>query len=156
MTMFTTIVVAIDFSGMSHDVLRYGARLASDSPGSRLHLVHVVPDPLQQLWTVESIAIDFEMLQQTWVTDAHARLQALAAAEGVPAASFTPAVLVGQAAEAILAFAAERSADVIVVGTHGYGPVKRFLLGSVAERVLRGATCPVLTVPPTGLQAPDH
>jgi len=153
MTMFTTIVVAIDFSGMSHEVVRCAARLASDSPGSRLHLVHVVPDPVQQLWSVESIAVDFGMLQETWKTDARARLQALAAAEGLPPASFTLAVLVGQAAESILAFAAEQSADVIVLGTHGYGPVKRFLLGSVAERVLRGATCPVLTVPPTGLPA---
>ncbi len=54
-------------------------------------------------------------------------------------------------------YATERGADLIVLGTHGYGPVKRFLLGHVADRVIRHAHCPVLAFPhetlrPVGVQ----
>jgi nucleotide-binding universal stress UspA family protein len=54
----------------------------------------------------------------------------------------------GNPAPRILECATSLPADLIVVGTHGLGGVERFLLGSVAERVLRKAPCPVLTVPP--------
>jgi nucleotide-binding universal stress UspA family protein len=52
----------------------------------------------------------------------------------------------GVPAEAIVAVAAGESAELIVIGTHGRGPFNRFLLGSVADRVIRTAACPVLTV----------
>ncbi len=51
----------------------------------------------------------------------------------------------GNAATEILNLAAERGIDLIVMGTHGYKGVKRFLLGSVAERVVRESRVPVLT-----------
>jgi nucleotide-binding universal stress UspA family protein len=54
----------------------------------------------------------------------------------------------GSPAPRILEYARSLPADLIVLGTHGLGGVERFLLGSVAERVLRKAPCPVLTVPP--------
>ena len=50
---------------------------------------------------------------------------------------------------------AER-ANLLVIGTHGYGPIKRFLLGSVATRVLRAAPCPVVTVPPMSWPRDSH
>jgi nucleotide-binding universal stress UspA family protein len=56
------------------------------------------------------------------------------------------AVESGDPAETILAYADEIDADVIVVGTHGRSGVKRYVLGSVAERLVRHSTCPVLTV----------
>lgn len=48
---------------------------------------------------------------------------------------------------AIIEYAESVDADLIVVGTHGYGPIKHLRLGSVAERVVRQAACPVMTVP---------
>lgn len=56
------------------------------------------------------------------------------------------AVIEGDPAESILAYADEIDADVIVAGTHGRSGVRRHLLGSVAERLVRHAECPVLTV----------
>ena len=53
----------------------------------------------------------------------------------------------GQPAPAILDCAVRLPADLIVMGTHGAGGFERFVLGSVAEKVLRRAACPVLTVP---------
>ena len=49
-------------------------------------------------------------------------------------------------AEAIVEYAKANSIDLIVTGTHGRGAVQHFLMGSVAERVVRTAPCPVLTV----------
>ncbi|MGA9725226.1 MAG: universal stress protein, partial [Candidatus Binatus sp.] len=57
-------------------------------------------------------------------------------------------VACGNAAPEILNLAAERKVDLIVMGTHGRTGVKRFLLGSVAERVVRESPIPVLTVHP--------
>jgi nucleotide-binding universal stress UspA family protein len=50
------------------------------------------------------------------------------------------------AVDEILALAAEEGCDLIVIGTHGRGGLSRFFLGSVADRVVRLATCPVMTV----------
>jgi nucleotide-binding universal stress UspA family protein len=148
------IVIAVDFSDMSADVLRFARDLLGDGPGE-MHLLHVVPDPLQQPWTVEAVGIDFAKLQDDWLEDAHTRLKALIEQEGLAAASVTPVVLLGRAPDTIVAYANQVKADAIVMGTHGYGPVRRFILGSTAERVLRHAACPVLTIPHATLKSAD-
>jgi nucleotide-binding universal stress UspA family protein len=60
----------------------------------------------------------------------------------------------GDPASSILDVAASREVDLICMGTHGWRGLDRFLLGSIAEKVLRGASCPVLTVHPR-LEAPE-
>jgi nucleotide-binding universal stress UspA family protein len=60
--------------------------------------------------------------------------------------TITTQVLVGQAVPLITRTAAERGVDLVVMGTHGRGGVAHLMLGSVAERVVRTAPCPVLTV----------
>jgi nucleotide-binding universal stress UspA family protein len=55
------------------------------------------------------------------------------------------AIAEGDPATAILAYARQHSVDLIMMPTHGFGPFRRFLLGSVAEKVLRDAPCPVWT-----------
>jgi nucleotide-binding universal stress UspA family protein len=62
-------------------------------------------------------------------------------------------VLEGEAAHEIAAFARDCGAQLLVLGTHGRSGVERLAMGSVAEKVLRTATCPVLTVPP---RVPDQ
>jgi nucleotide-binding universal stress UspA family protein len=62
----------------------------------------------------------------------------------------------GPAATTILDYAAETKADLIVLGTHGRTGFERFMLGSVTEKVVRKAPCPVLTVPPGVSDAPKH
>jgi nucleotide-binding universal stress UspA family protein len=57
----------------------------------------------------------------------------------------SPVIVEGDAAGAILKYASEQRVDLIMMPTHGYGPFRRFVLGSVAERVLREASCPVWT-----------
>lgn len=60
----------------------------------------------------------------------------------------------GQTVPQILHQARELSADLVVLGTHGHSGFERFILGSVTEKVLRRAPCPVLTIPPAAPDAP--
>ena len=59
-------------------------------------------------------------------------------------------VVVGYAAEEILSLAERELADLIIMGTHGRKGIDRFLFGSVAEKVVTSANCPVLTIRPHG------
>jgi nucleotide-binding universal stress UspA family protein len=62
----------------------------------------------------------------------------------------------GPAAATILEYAAESKTDLIVLGTHGRTGFERFMLGSATEKVVRKATCPVLTVPPGASEGPER
>ena len=154
MSHFRTIVVAVDFSETSDEAIRVATALAA-SHCSRLHLVHVIPDARQQAWSVEAPGLDYSALQIESRADAERQL----AVRTVPDVSGTRPDVVREvltglpAAREIAQYAASHGADLIVVGTHGYGPVRRLVLGSVADRVVRLAPCPVLTVPHHTLRA---
>jgi nucleotide-binding universal stress UspA family protein len=71
-----------------------------------------------------------------------------AKAEAMGIGQVEAATAIGEPAHEILAFAKAQSADLVVIGTHGRTGLQHALMGSVAERVVRRATCPVLTVRP--------
>jgi len=113
--------------------------------GARLTLLHVVVD--RPALDVPPLPID--RVQRDELVAAMRN-----AAAGVPPSVQTE-FLVRQSGEAdtgILQQAAEQGTNVLVLGTHGRSGFKRFLLGSVAERVIRKSSCPTLVVPP---RAPD-
>jgi len=138
-----TILVPSDFSECSDEALRYGLELARRFDAS-LHLLHVVQDPVTQPWAAEGFSAPlFEVVEQ-WQRQAEARLRA-----SVPDADrhrVTVASVVATPYAEILAYAAANDVDLIVMGTHGRSGVSHMLLGSIAERVVRRAPCPVLTV----------
>ena len=153
MSLFRTIVAAIDFSETSDDALRVASALAC-SLGSTLHLLHVIPDARQQAWSVEAPGLDFSALQQESIADAEHVLATRTLPAETPVANVVRRVISGlPAAREIAQYAATNNADLIVVGTHGYGPVRRLVLGSVADRLVRLAPCPVLMVPHHTLRA---
>lgn len=139
------IVVAIDFSETSIDALRF-AREAASHQNAHLHILHVVPDARLQAWPIEAPGLDLERLNREGAARAEQRLAALKVDE-LPPERVTRAVTVGPVDVEIRRYAAEHGANLLVLGTHGYGPVRRFLLGSVATSVLRDVPCPVVTVP---------
>jgi nucleotide-binding universal stress UspA family protein len=141
-----TLLVAVDFSDTAMDVTTYGRELAR-SFGAAVHLLHVVPDPLQQPWAVEAPGLDFPGLADQWRAESRARLHTLAADAGLDQQHTVLAVAVGVPHRVIVEYASEHAADIIILGSHGHGPVVHFLLGSVAERVVRQSVCPVLIVP---------
>ncbi len=152
---FRTIVAAIDFSETSDEALQVAAELAV-MHDSELHLLHVIPDARQQAWSVEAPGLDFSLLQQESLADAAKVLaeRTTATVDALP--RVVRRVVSGlPAAREIAQYAAQHQADLVVVGTHGYGPVRRLVLGSVADRVVRMSPCPVLTVPHRSLRTTD-
>lgn len=147
MTIMKTIVVAVDFSDIVEDVIRTACAVA-DADESRIHVITVVPDPVRQAWSTEVPGLDFESIHRRWVDEAEARLAALVPKVTLHPAQVTRAVLTGVPDREIVRYARDHEADLLVVGTHGYGPFKRLILGSVVDRVLRQAPCAVLAVPP--------
>jgi len=137
------ILVATDFSEQSHKALNYAIGFAAQF-GAELTLVHVVEPVLYPTdWMVPLPEIDFAQTRKFLIE----QLKALSRNSPVTAQSI---VRRGQPAEEIVAAARERKVDLIVIATHGYSGVKHVLIGSVAERVVRSAPCPVLTVRPDG------
>jgi nucleotide-binding universal stress UspA family protein len=83
--------------------------------------------------------------QRRWAADALAKRTTALAVEGIAARGV---VKVGVPWEVIVGTARDEQADMIVMGTHGRSGLDRMLLGSVAERVVRRASCPVMTLRP--------
>lgn len=138
---FRTIVVATDFSDASNLALEY-ARVLADRFEAGLRVLHIVQTPMP---------LGSEMYVPEVMTVAE---RAVALAQEQMAATMTRLggdnvigqVLVGHAPRKIVEYAADHDADLIVMGTHGRGALAHLLMGSVAERVVRTAPCPVFTV----------
>jgi nucleotide-binding universal stress UspA family protein len=140
------ILVATDFSEASEQALDYGRTVAQQFNAS-LHVVHVVENLAMKTILADGFLSVLPELQRDLEAAARTRLDALIArlaAEGVRSEGHV--VTSTATAEAIVTYAQEESVDLIVIGTHGLGGMSRFLLGSVAERVVRTARCPVLTI----------
>jgi nucleotide-binding universal stress UspA family protein len=138
-----SILVPTDFSECSDAAVKYGRTLAQTF-GAELHLLHVVQDPYTQPWAAEAFPAAIGDLMEDWQKQAVTRM-----AESVPEdehAHLTTTSVIGTPFYEIVRYAKDSSIDLIVIGTHGRGPFAHMLLGSVAEKVIRRAPCPVLTV----------
>lgn len=137
------VVVGCDFSPLSQIAITMAASVAGPVPGATIEALYVSP-PIGQKLSYE---------QQADVTDdLRARLarfieEGLRSA-GVDTLAVSAHVYPGDPATEILRLAEDVEADLIVVGTHGRVGVKRLLMGSVAEQVMREARCPVLVMRP--------
>lgn len=137
------ILVPTDFSECSDAALRYGVELARKF-GASLYLLHVIQDPATQPWAAEGYIVPLLDAVDQWQKDAQKRLET-SIPEADRAKAIFSCVIASPFAE-ILRYAAANEIDLIVMGTHGRGGVSHALLGSIAERVVRRAPCPVLTV----------
>ena len=140
------LVVGVDFSDYGDAALRDACDLAKLQADAELHAVHVVP--LRAAMSQDDVLLtthpDIDHLNQD--LSHHVRRTLRALGDGVP--TVTAHLRVGDPAREIAQLAVDLDADAIVVGTHGRRGIARLVLGSVAERVLRYATCPVLVVCP--------
>lgn len=140
-----TILVATDFSEASQAALKMGSSMAQDT-GARLLIVHVESPEL--IYGGEELD---GMVQPLENPAAKQLLEQLHPAD--PTVAHEHHLLIGSAAEEIVRFAEQQSANLIIVGTHGRSGAMRLLLGSVAESIVRRAPCPVLTVKATPLDS---
>ena len=152
-----TILVATDFSEASELATTYAFRLAS-ALRARLYLLHVVPEDDLRLITSISQHLQSSItpiaLTDVFYTEAHKRLTQLIAEAQASAVVHERLVVTGQPAEAILSWAVAKQGQLIILGTHGHRGLNRFLMGSVAERVVRQARCAVIVVPGEKIRFP--
>ncbi|HEX8789822.1 MAG TPA: universal stress protein [Polyangiaceae bacterium] len=140
------VLAAVDDSAAAANVVRVAANFAGATAGGELHLVHVVenlPAPV----TLVPAPLGLGVTAVEMMADGRKRIEALAAeARGRFVGRLATHVACGSAWKQVLQVAIDVQADLLIVGTHGRGGVKRMLLGSVAETVARKASCPVLVV----------
>jgi len=144
MTPFQTIVVTTDLSETSALAFEPAIDLAKCF-GSRLVVVHVVEDQLPA-YMDEFTAVPIDTILETQSRRARESLDRFLD-ERLPEGVDAERVIVhGVAHIEIVRVAEERSADLVVMATHGRGFVSHALFGSTTERVVRKAPCPVLTI----------
>ncbi len=147
MTEFKRILCPIDFSDASRHALDHAVAIAGwyESHITALHVIapgfaFEPPILFAERGRLKALPVDRDQMQarlDDWLR--------VATAARVPSES---RISDGQPAESVLAQAQSLPADLIVLGSHGRSGFERLVLGSVTEKVLRNAVCPVLTVPP--------
>jgi nucleotide-binding universal stress UspA family protein len=138
------IVVGTDFSDTAEAATDYAVELAKKL-GAEIVLVHGYEIPAYAF--PEGAVIQAELQDRLAKVSEEALASAVKARDksGVPIRSVLRA---GPPWHEVIAVAEEEKADLVVVGTHGRRGIARMIMGSVAERVVRGCPCPVLTVRP--------
>lgn len=143
MIVLKNILVATDFGEASAVALKYGRDLAR-TYNARLHLVHAVEDVLMR--TSPEVAFSVPELQKDLETAAWRDLRALITEDDKTIAIVPVVQTAISIPKMVVEYAKANAIDLIVMGTHGRGAMKQFFMGNVAERVVRTAPCPVLTV----------
>lgn len=152
MIVLKNILVATDFSDPSNAALLYGRSLARQFD-ARLHVLHIVEDLGARLVGLPLPVGDLGQMQIEAERRAKARLEEWLAGEDRAIAVMPSVITSTSPSHAIIDYAINTMPriDLIVLGTHGRGMMGHLFMGSVAERVVRGAPCPVLTV-----RHPEH
>lgn len=138
MSRLNKILVPTDFSEHSEHAVDYACSLAmaTSDPKTQIHLIHVIGDSRGNNGQTDKIRARLEKLGG--LVDAESELEFETVREVIP----------GEPSQVITNYASEKDVDMIVMGTHGRTGLSHFALGSVAERVVRTAVCPVLVMGP--------
>ncbi len=140
-----TIVVGTDFSVCAARALSFAVSLAS-SQGGKLHLVHVLMEPVQAFDVAAALPYPDSGVRKEWEEAAKEKLAREARAAERRGVSATWELKWGRPSDALIETAQAKRASLVVLGTHGRSALEKMLLGSTAERVVRLSPVPVLTV----------
>jgi nucleotide-binding universal stress UspA family protein len=151
MTTFSRILVPTDFSDCSHAACDAAVKLAKQF-GSTIELLHVQEPPAWQGFVIPELVVSLPD-ESSRSLEEFVRIRAQRAMEQLVEQLHHTGVAhvrhrteVGEAGDVILRLAKEEHFDLVVMGTHGKKGFERLVMGSVAERVVRQAECPVLTI----------
>jgi nucleotide-binding universal stress UspA family protein len=144
----TKILVPTDFSHYADKALKQALDIAREY-GAEVYLVHVMPAEFRSIadeYTDVSITSEtLEQYEEKMVASARKKLEKQIKRLLVdPVVKVTPETLIGRPEEEIVKFQQEGGVDLIVISSLGRSTFSRYLIGSVARGVLKGATCPVL------------
>jgi nucleotide-binding universal stress UspA family protein len=137
---FKHIVCATDFSDYANRTIPYGIALAKEF-GSKLYICHVVD--LSSIAIYGEFQLDPVGQQDRILEYAQAQLSQLLADQQI---EWEPVIVVGHTAEEISRIVEDKNIDLVISATRGRTGLKRLLLGSVTERLMRTLTCPLLVV----------
>jgi len=143
MPMFSKILAPVAFSARCEGAVQYAEALACHFR-SQLVLLHVVT-PVPTYWCPDAVVMSPEVSEEA-LEQSKAELSRFLG-DSLKGIAVTRLVKEGDPAQEIVEFAHEEKVDMIVMPTHGYGPFRRFLLGSVTAKVLHDAGVPVWTGP---------
>ena len=163
---FSRILCPVDMSGFSLEALRLAVKMAGATDAT-LDLLHVIEDPLDELYMSALTQIDpalFETyksepkrrakFRRTTEEQAEVLLKQFCREHVQRLSRVRYHIRSGDPLEKILEVAEDCMSNLIVLTTHGRTGVKRLLIGNVAEKVVRHASCPVLTVKPSAFNRP--
>ncbi|MBI3862441.1 MAG: universal stress protein [Planctomycetia bacterium] len=142
------LLLPVDFSEPCLKATEYAVSLAHRFQAA-LHLLHVIEDPVVYLPMFESYPLP---TREQFETYAQVRLDNWIPAQDSEGLRLETHFRHGAPHIEVIDYAEDSQVDLIIMGTHGRGIAAHLLLGSVAEKVVRRAPCPVLTVHPTGRQ----
>ena len=145
MPAITKILCAVDLSDHSNDVAEYAVLLAK-AFGAEVTALYAAPS-LSQYVGFHVPPSSIENFVGEIVAGAEKSMETFVA-ENFPGVKAVGKIISGYAAQEILAYAAANDMDIIVMGTHGRTGIDRILFGSVAEKVVKAADIPVMTVRP--------
>lgn len=148
---YEKILVALDGSEGSQQAMEYGIELAR-STGGELTLAHVLNEPAYPLYgegytmAAYQDTVEQEVRQAATMEKNHGEELLLRARDAVPKAflNVKTELLEGDAARSICDYSHKNNIDLIVVGSRGLSGIKRLVLGSVSQKILAEAHCPVL------------
>lgn len=144
MKSFQKILVATDFSDCSVEACAYALSLARKFDAS-IHVLHVINEPVD-LRGFYVPHISFEQLEKEIADGAASMLETFCKENLQEFSNYTTSVATGVPYEEITRSAQDQDASLIVIGTHGRSGLDHLIFGSTAERVVRSAPCPVLTI----------
>lgn len=141
------IIVPIDFQRHTDDIAEFAINIAK-SLDAKPTFVHVVEHFAKAVGYGDAYPTSFIEIDAELYGYAQKKMAALLEQNKNACPGCTGAVLRGDAADSIVDYIKEQQADMVIIGTHGSQGIEKILLGSVAERVLKRASCPILIFNP--------
>ncbi len=143
------ILYCTDFSENADIAFGYALDFAMRTPSTELIILHVIPEPEAQFW--RTYIYEVEGVDEKAKKDIDERISTHYLSKIPPEVAVRVEIKIGRDYQEILHFASEEKVDLIVVGRRGHSTWEKPFFGSVAERVVRRAECPVLVVPRTAI-----
>ncbi|OGN97615.1 MAG: hypothetical protein A2Z77_04440 [Chloroflexi bacterium RBG_13_51_36] len=147
--MYKKVLVPLDGSELAEVVLPHVKEVAAGHNEGKVILLRIV-EPLP---AGTPPAVDFEVVRKAGVKAAEdylARIQAKLNREGLPVET---KVLTGRPAETIIEFAQREKVDLLTLATHGRSGIRRWVFGSVADKLVSSSSVPILLIRPKGFES---
>ena len=148
--MFSKILVPIDFSEYTPDILKYATEIAQRF-NATIHLIHVIPN-MDYFTPYESFMAAENMVAVQKGIESEVQKDLEETAKGISGIPVVRAVRMGVSFVEIVDYVRTEGMELVIMATHGRGGLEHIIIGSVAEKVVRKSPCPVLTIRPAKRQ----